>query len=276
MMIRSRAALTVDPRRLWQLAGEGIASFFRDAPGFTGHIAPHATLVLTGEPLADLNYAIIDADAGAAALLTRFLETSRARELPLIVMLSDAVADSLVSTAEHLSLQFAARLPLMTLAASDAPPASDRYATATVLGEDVLARSNQLMAEAFSLPQPSIDRTMTAALLGKPGVDLFILNDGDTAMSSLCTTRAGDVVGVWSMATPPQHQRKGAGRAALTAAIRYHIDRGARLFYLIATDAGRPLYDRIGFRAVGEAVVWVDGHSTQAPVDLRHPSAAAS
>jgi GNAT superfamily N-acetyltransferase len=266
MMIRSRTAFTVEPRVLWQLAGEAMATLFRDAPGFSAHVTPHAALILTGEPIADLNYAIVDGGVEAASLLTHFTETSRGRKLPLIVMLSDTVAGSLASTAEGLSLQYAARLPLMTLDASAVLPDIEGYTTTTVTDRDGLARSNRLMADAFSLPQPSVDRTMTATLLGKPGVDLFMLSDGATGMSSLCTTRVGEVVGIWSMATPPQHQRKGAGRAALTSALRYHADRGATLFYLIATDAGRPLYERLGFRAVAEAVVWVDGHSTQAPV----------
>ena len=65
------------------------------------------------------------------------------------------------------------------------------------------------------------------------------------------------------MGTTSEHQRQGAGRALLDYVIAYHYARGAKLFYILATEAGKPLYERIGFRTISEAAVWVVGHSTQ-------------
>jgi len=67
------------------------------------------------------------------------------------------------------------------------------------------------------------------------------------------------------MATPPEHQRKGAGRALLEYVIQHQRHRGATRFFLCATQAGYPLYDRVGFRTVSDCAVWVAGHSTQVP-----------
>jgi GNAT superfamily N-acetyltransferase len=67
------------------------------------------------------------------------------------------------------------------------------------------------------------------------------------------------------MGTPAEHQRKGAGSAVLAHAINYHRLRGGRVFYLIATDQGQPLYRKLGFQTLVELPVWVRGHSTQAP-----------
>ena len=70
-------------------------------------------------------------------------------------------------------------------------------------------------------------------------------------------------MGIWNMATLPEEQRKGVGRAVIDQAVAYHQERGATMFYLMATEAGYPLYERAGFRTVTQPAVWVAGHSVQ-------------
>ncbi|MBV9597111.1 MAG: GNAT family N-acetyltransferase [Chloroflexi bacterium] len=65
------------------------------------------------------------------------------------------------------------------------------------------------------------------------------------------------------MATAPEHQRRGAGRAVLQAALDYHHAQGADAFYLVATPAGKSLYDAVGFETVDDLAIWVTGHSAQ-------------
>ena len=43
------------------------------------------------------------------------------------------------------------------------------------------------------------------------------------------------------------------------------LSQGVGRFYLIATEAGRPLYLSLAFQAVADLSAWVLGHSTQAP-----------
>jgi GNAT superfamily N-acetyltransferase len=50
------------------------------------------------------------------------------------------------------------------------------------------------------------------------------------------------------MATPPEQQRRGRGRALLTQVIDDYRGRGVDRFHLGATEAGRPLYTSLGFR----------------------------
>jgi predicted GNAT family acetyltransferase len=54
------------------------------------------------------------------------------------------------------------------------------------------------------------------------------------------------------MTTPRRHQRRGAGRALLTAALADTWSPDTRFAVLIATPAGRRLYESIGFTAAGE------------------------
>lgn len=67
------------------------------------------------------------------------------------------------------------------------------------------------------------------------------------------------------LSTPPVKQRQGAGRAGLVAAMREEVNRGVDTFYLIATAAGKPLYDKLGFETVEELSTWLAGESSQFP-----------
>lgn len=56
------------------------------------------------------------------------------------------------------------------------------------------------------------------------------------------------------LATHPKYQRQGAG----TAIVKWGIDRANELgisAYLEATKPGEPLYKKLGFRRIGEAVM---------------------
>ena len=65
------------------------------------------------------------------------------------------------------------------------------------------------------------------------------------------------------MATLPEHQRKGMGRALLTRVIDDYRRRGVERFYLGATEAGRPLYASLGFETDRRALRLAPG--TPAP-----------
>ena len=248
---------------LWRLASEAIALLFRAAPGYEARLTQQASLILSGEPVADLNCAVIDVGPQAEERLREFGQVIRTRNLPIIVFLPDRISDQLALIARDLNLQHAGYVPLMTYHPQNTHPESGNYRVERIDTEPDLKEANGLVASAFGLPPESVNRAFGPPLLDGPGVAVFLARQNGHAISAVQTTRAGSIVGIWAMATAPEHQRKGAGRALLEHAIAYHCERGANLFYLIATDAGKPLYERIGFRTVSEAAVWVAGHSTQ-------------
>ena len=65
-------------------------------------------------------------------------------------------------------------------------------------------------------------------------------------------------------AARPPAQR--GGPCLLDHVLAYHAQRGAKVFYLLPTAAGKPLYDRAGFRTVAELAAWCLGHSIQVAV----------
>ena len=248
---------------LWRLAGEAIAVLLRAAPGYEARLTQQTSLILSGEPVADFNLAIIDAGPQSEDWLLQFGQVIQERNLPMIVLLTPEVSDQLAPVAATLSLQKAGQMPLMTYHPSDTPAAHGNYQIERVESEQGLHEVSRVLANAFELPLESVDRVLATMLLHGHGMDIFLARENGDTISTVQSTHAGDIVGIWAMGTLSEHQRKGVGRALLDYVIAYHYARGARLFYLLATEAGKPLYERIGFQTISEAAVWVAGHSTQ-------------
>ncbi len=272
---------------LWQLAGEALALLHQAAPGDEARVTPHAYLAISGDPVADLNYAVIDQAPDAAEMLREFARLFKARDLPIVVAITDVANPELAPIASELGLQHAGSMPLMTYQAEDIESGnaqrSAAYAMQRVTSIEDLGDVQSLVAGAFAMPLEPVSRAYGPGLLAVPEVDIFLAresrlrsshegqgnqtDDGapGTPVSTVWTTNVGPIIGIWAMATPPEHQRKGAGRAVLQYAIDYHLERGAKSFYLMATEAGKPLYDRLGFQTTAVCQIWVAGHSTQVP-----------
>lgn len=256
-MGRTETALRPSTAYIWRLAGEGLAMCYRASKGYEACLTPYASLILSGEPVADLNYAIIDVAPQAEDRLQEFVRVPRSRKIPVLFLFTPGGAPQLSPVAQALGLEFAAHIPLMVHDAMDFRLREGNFRIARVEGEADLKTTNGVMSKAFKIPIESMERTFGPSYIQGPGVDLFFAQQDGQAMSSVQTTRAGSVVGIWAMATPPEHQRRGAGRALLHHIIAYHRDRGAALFYLMATPEGKPLYDNVGFQTIAEAEVWL-------------------
>jgi len=255
---------------LWRTIGASLAFAFRGAPGFEARLTPTGWLLFTGEPVADFNWILVDDGPDPDGQFRSFGEALAARGLPALVLLTESVADCLGPVAEELGLQPAGRVPLMVYrpspggeAGDEPPPAVDHYRVEAVADAAALGEANRLAADAFGLPLDAIARVLAPPTLATPGVAFFLAREGAEAVSTVMTARVGPTVGVWNMATPPARQRRGAGRAMLEHVLAHHRARGAELFYLLATEAGKPLYGRVGFRTLAEPAVWVGGHSVQ-------------
>ncbi len=61
------------------------------------------------------------------------------------------------------------------------------------------------------------------------------------------TTVNGPVAWIGTIWVAPAHRRHGLGRALTEATIDAAVDAGSRTLVLVATERGRPLYERLGF-----------------------------
>jgi GNAT superfamily N-acetyltransferase len=112
-------------------------------------------------------------------------------------------------------------------------------------------------ADGFEAPAEPFLQLMTPSLLAAPGVRCYVGEvDGEPVTTGLGVT-IGTSVGIFSIATPPAHRRRGYGAAVTARAISDGLAAGATWSWLQASRAGLPVYERLGFRTVEGWRSWV-------------------
>lgn len=251
---------------LWQVMGEATALYFRDAPSYEAWLTSAAWLVMSGEPAAGMNLGLVasgsagDASSGgeAARALREIVARIRARKVPALLFLAGHAASELAGQAAELGLKPQMTAPLMTHLEDRGAPRPSAYKVEAITTEAALADSHRLASEVFGDPLEVVSRAVGPRVLDAPGTTIFLAYDDHRPVSTATTVRAGPLVGIFSIATPPEAQRRGATAAVLEHAMAYHRDRGARLFYLIANEAAKPLYERLGFEAAADIGIYLE------------------
>jgi GNAT superfamily N-acetyltransferase len=247
-----------------RLSGRAFGAMTAEAPGFELRLTRDCAMGLSGENVADLNMLFLGPDPEAERFLTNSVARASERELPLLAAMTPHVAAELGPVAERLGLASAGTLPLMVLRHAATVRSEPRCTVERAIGEMAVRAVGNLVAAAFDLPRAAVANSLDASLTTTAGAEAYLGLIGETPMSAVTVTRAGSTAGIWCMATPPQHQGKGMGRALLTRVIEQFRRDGVERFYLAATPAGQPLYESIGFETLADYAVWVLGASADA------------
>jgi predicted acetyltransferase len=83
-----------------------------------------------------------------------------------------------------------------------------------------------------------------------PGMAYYVARLAGEPVSTALGLVNGAEVGIFNVATPPQHRRRGFGAAVTERAIRDGFAAGADLAWLQSSELGEPVYRRMGFRQV--------------------------
>jgi ribosomal protein S18 acetylase RimI-like enzyme len=115
------------------------------------------------------------------------------------------------------------------------------------------------------LEESACDIALTQRALEHEGNDLWLAEDESGAVGCGIFVHSGNHVGIYTMSTPPEQQRRGIGRAILDTVMAHYQNQGVERFTLGATEKGYPLYERTGFKVITRPHVYVIGASTQFP-----------
>jgi GNAT superfamily N-acetyltransferase len=187
--------------------------------------------------------------AAARDDLAREYDAAGVRAWTVWVPESDRASAELLSAAGHL-LDAAPRA--MVLELSDLPEHDPGDLDWTAEGS--LAEAERINDEAYGYergtfergigdPPPGTWRVYEAGLEGRP-------------VSVLATTDHEGDCGIWWVATLPEARGRGLSSRLLRVALDEARERGVRTSTLQATKLGRPVYERIGYRDIGELQMW--------------------
>jgi GNAT superfamily N-acetyltransferase len=147
------------------------------------------------------------------------------------------------------------RMPVMVRAAGPAGPAAPGPGVRVVPAADpgTVAQAERVIVDGF--PQRALQpyrpgRSVPPLVLSVPGWRTWLAYRGGEPAAACCTYDDGAALGVYWLATLPEHRSHGLGRAVMAAALTASPGRPAAL---VATAAGEPLYSSLGFRVVSEA-----------------------
>jgi GNAT superfamily N-acetyltransferase len=147
-------------------------------------------------------------------------------------------------------------LPPVRLA-SAIRPASDREVPLAV---DVLRRAGFGTQVARLLEYPR--RSPHGAILVAEG-------QGGAVVGVACCAAFATSGWIGALGVAPEARRRGLGTALTEAAVRWLRSRGAATVLLYATEAGRPVYERLGFVAEERAVAWRGVAGAAPPLSLQ-------
>lgn len=246
-----------ETNELIRLCVRALVAQMGDVPGVEMHMTRDCILGLTGEPSADFNMLTLGPDTDVEGFFTRSVARAKTRGLPLQVMMSPHVADDLAPVAMRLGLRAVGTSPLMVLRAGTAVRPSRPVKVTRALGAELVGIAGDLAAVAFDVPRDAFARCIDVGITATAGVETYIAWGDAGPMSAVTVTPTGNTAGISLMATPPEHQRKGMGRALLTQVIADYRRRGVERFHLGATEAGRPLYASLGFEPIAELSAWL-------------------
>ncbi|MDH4141399.1 MAG: GNAT family N-acetyltransferase [Chloroflexota bacterium] len=213
--------------------------------------------IVTGLPFDWFNQVLIERREATPAAALDGVDRARARRVPFVVRLREGVDDRFIPTLIEAGLEPgkpATSTPGMVAFPID-PDALVRHATPELeirrvtdaAGIDVHRR---VVAAGFG-SDPAVARgTACTDLLDRPECVVYVGYADGTPVTSGLGWRSGRTIGVYSIATMEPARRRGYGAAMAARVMADGVAAGCDVAALQASDLGRPIYERLGFRTV--------------------------
>jgi GNAT superfamily N-acetyltransferase len=264
----------MDHRLLARLEHENLVEAFvlvgGQVPGALVTRAAGVALVATGLPLRLFNQVIVEGDPVAPEAIAAAVATTRARGDRFVVNLRSGTDDRylpLMGDLDLVPLSAEPWMPGMALhplpALGTVPPTPGHEIRRVTDGPGV--RDHILtVAAGFEMPVDWIEAVMTEALAARPEAAVYVgYTDGQPVSTGL-GVRTGRTIGIYNIATLEAARRRGYGAAMTMRIVDDGTAEGCDVAILQASEMGRPIYERLGFRTVVEYVGYVD------PASLEH------
>jgi predicted GNAT family acetyltransferase len=218
-----------------------------------------AAALVSGVPAAPLNI-VFTARTDASrfeveALLRLVAETG----LPHSLEVRPGTAAELVALPRDRGMTDGARIPLMVLdarAAAGVEPAPGSQLIIRRLAPEEAPLHASLLEAGFGMPSHVFQQLMTPGVLALPGASCYVGSLDGEAVSTAFGFANGDHVGIYNVATRPEHRGRGFGAAITARAVVDGFAAGASYAFLQSSMLGYRGYERLGFREIESWAVW--------------------
>lgn len=212
-------------------------------------------------PVGYFNSAFVTGARATDDVLRRVESFFGAQGLPFVVRGREGLTPDLAAAADAFGLVRGNDQPVMALAPLVASPGDwpAGFDLRPVTDSAGLDDHINVIAPAFAMPVEIARGLFSARVIGMAGTTVFVgYLHGEPVCTSLVSV-TGDTAGVYNVATLPEYRRRGLGEAATWGALRSVTDAGVSIATLQASDMGRPIYERMGFRIIS----WYQQHLPQ-------------
>jgi GNAT superfamily N-acetyltransferase len=208
-------------------------------------------IALSQTAFVDYNLALIHGERGAEVAPAVLDEVLRA-EVPSLIMLAGAGLAAADPLREAGWVCIGAR-PFM---GKDHGPAEDDPHVRR-LERHELAEARRLTSTAFGVPDEVGAIVFAEDALEREDCRLWGLFEDGTMLCCLADRYVdGRFCVCWALATAPQNQRAGYGRRLLRASAAHWLAEGIPVALLMATDAGKHLYEQEGYVTLEHWQIW--------------------
>lgn len=218
-----------------------------------------AVTILSDIPFDWFNQTLIERLDATPANLVAVLEEGLHHGGSFVVRLRDGVDDRFISTLTRTGLVAAgeaATTPGMVAFPIDRDVIADATAPSRLPGFQIRQVTDAIgiddhrivVTEGFGSPPAVAAGTTCAELLDHPDCTVYVGYAGGTPVASGLGWRTGRTIGVYAIATIPAARYKGYGAAMTGRVVTDGLNAGCDVAVLQASELGRPIYERLGFR----------------------------
>jgi GNAT superfamily N-acetyltransferase len=113
-----------------------------------------------------------------------------------------------------------------------------------------LAAFRSLLSQVFAISTHEVNLVLSEGALDLPRVRHYLAWLGPTPIATTSLVLSGPMAGIWNVGTLPAHRRRGVAAELMHHAVSEALDFGYTSSMLLASFAGLPLYERLGYRTL--------------------------
>jgi GNAT superfamily N-acetyltransferase len=203
-------------------------------------------------PVAWLNLALVkeplaDPDASVSAAVAFFDE----RKLPFVIRIRAGVDEAAERACAARGILFSDVVPGLVMAPILEAPSPDPHLDMRMATDEAGMNDHRgVIAASFGFPIEIAKRLLTRRLLEAEGCEFYVGYVEGVPVASSALFLSDGVAGVYNVGCAPDARRRGYGEQMTWHAVRRGVAQGCDIASLQASEMGRPIYERMGFRLV--------------------------